>query len=87
LDLKYIPLVERRRSTRCFTKLAQYKTQRAKPRQCGRIFICWLGRGCLLNAGAKSDFDIVVNILYAEVYVAINVVGFFYCAVTVGAVT
>jgi hypothetical protein len=57
------------RSTRCFTKLAQYKTQRTKPRQCGHLFVYWFGRVCLLNVGAKSDFVGVINALYAEVYV------------------
>jgi len=55
------------------------------------VFIYWFGRGCHLNAGVRSDFVSVVNALHADVYVAINVIGFFLCVcvcvVTVRAVT
>ena len=48
--------------------------------------IHWFGRGCLLNAGAKSDSVSIIHVLYVEANVAVSLIWFFY-AVTVVAVT
>jgi hypothetical protein len=79
---------KRRRSTRCFKKSwYNLKLNTQSPRQYGRIFIDWFGRGCLLISGTISGFVSVIYDIYAEVYAAINIVGVFFFALTVVAVT